>query len=93
MDDLANLSNHCASNKCNFCTERRNRRRARSIADSIALAKPSTTFDYWNRLITSRYPDLGLLVSQEQKLAFDGAGVRYLRERVDVNHRLVGSRK
>lgn len=48
------LPNHCARGNCAFCRERRARRRAQSIADSIACAKPSTTFDYWNRPIPPR---------------------------------------
>lgn len=52
--DWPDIPNHCASGHCNWCTERRARRRAAMLRDLIAAAKPSTTFDYWNRKIEPR---------------------------------------
>lgn len=85
MDDLENLPNHCSNNKCNWCTERRNRRNKQSIDALIAAMKPSTRYDYWNTkiapskdILNRPYPTVTKL---EHCLAFRGVGVRYLRER------------
>jgi hypothetical protein len=86
------IPNHCASGSCKFCTERRRRRHAQSVADSIACAKPSTTFDYWNAPArVSPYETFGPYPTAAQevpKLAWGGVGVKYLHEPKDrTGHR------
>ena len=45
--DLSNLPNHCTNNGCAWCTERRERRRQRSI-DAM---KSSGVASHWDRKI------------------------------------------
>lgn len=46
-DDLSNLPNHCASNHCGWCTERRERR----IRQSIEASRPAVVGSIWDMKI------------------------------------------
>lgn len=75
MDDLTNLPNHCASNHCRYCTERRRRRALREWP--AAVAKPG---DHWERKIghgidvLGYWPSGGIPIDTQR-----GQGVYYLK--------------
>lgn len=45
--DLSNLPNHCSNNNCKWCSERRERRRQRSIDAARGVVEPN----HWDRKI------------------------------------------
>ena len=90
MATLENLPNHCTNNNCTWCKERRDRRRAQSIEQSKIGIPPT---DHWNRKINSFQDILGYwpIKGIPGPLVFNGAAVRYLRER-NYEHRIARSK-
>lgn len=92
MDCLDNLPNHCASNKCNWCRERRERKRRQSIDALIASTKPSTSYDYWNQKTAPSKDILNrpyrVRSCRSHDLAFKGVGIKWLHTRM-AGHRKI----
>ncbi len=87
------LSPHCASGACNFCRTRRERRRAQSIRDAIALAKPSTRFDYWNAPARpSPYTEFGPYPGDPKPSEGTPGRIIYLKTSRNTGHRLTPKR-